>query len=56
MHTGCLTCKILHIVSKGKKKATGFPGGTVVKNLPTMQEAQVQSLYQEDGVGNGNPL
>ena len=44
MHTGCLTCKILHIVSKGKKKATGFPGGTVVKNIPTIQEAQVQSL------------
>ena len=29
----------------------GFPGGSVVKNVPTMQErqvAQVQSLRQED--------
>ena len=26
----------------------GFPGGSVVKNLPIMQETQVQSLGQED--------
>ena len=26
----------------------GFPGGSVVKNLPVMQEMQVQSLGQED--------
>ena len=26
----------------------GFPGGSVVKNLPAMQETQVQSLGQED--------
>ena len=26
----------------------GFPGGTVVKNLPAMQETQVQSVGQED--------
>ena len=26
----------------------GFPGGSLVKNLPTMQETQVQSLGQED--------
>ena len=26
----------------------GFLGGTVVKNLPAMQETQVQSLAQED--------
>ena len=26
----------------------GFPGGSVVKNLPAMQEMQVQSLSQED--------
>ena len=26
----------------------GFPGGSVVKNLPPMQEAQAQSLIQED--------
>ena len=25
-----------------------FPGGSVVKNLPTMQEMQVQSLGRED--------
>ena len=29
-------------------KIKGFPGGSVVKNLPTMQETQVQSLGQED--------
>ena len=27
--------------------AYGFPGGTVVKNLPAMQETQVQSLGWE---------
>ena len=26
----------------------GFPGGSVVKNLPEMQETQVQPLGQED--------
>ena len=26
----------------------GFPGGTMVKNLPAMQEPLVQSLGQED--------
>ena len=26
----------------------GFPGGSVVKNLPAVQEMQVQSLCQED--------
>ena len=26
----------------------GFPGGSVVKNPPAMQEIQVQSLGQED--------
>ena len=26
----------------------GFPGGTVVKNLPATQETQVQSVGQED--------
>ena len=26
----------------------GFPDGLVVKNLPAMQETQVQSLGQED--------
>ena len=38
--------------------AFGFPGGSVVKKLPAMQETQVQSLGQEDSPrkGNGNPL
>ena len=26
----------------------GFPGGTVVKNTPVMEETRVQSLGQED--------
>ena len=26
----------------------GFPGGSVVKNLPALQETWVQSLGQED--------
>ena len=37
---------------------TGFSGGSAVKNLPAMQQAQVQSLGWEDfpGEGNGNQL
>ena len=31
----------------------GFPGGSVVKNLPTMLEAQVQSLGQEEALEKG---
>ena len=34
------TADLLHCTS-------GFPGGSVVKNLPAMQETQVQSLGQE---------
>ena len=30
----------------------GFPGGSVVKNLPDKQEMQVQSLGQEDPLEN----
>ena len=30
----------------------GFPCGSVVKNLPAMQEMQVQSLGQEDPLEN----
>ena len=35
----------------------GFPVAQMVKNLPAMQETQVQSLGREDvpGKGNGNP-
>ena len=29
----------------------GFPGGSVVKNLPAMQETRVQSLGWEDLLG-----
>ena len=29
----------------------GFPGGSAVKNLPIMQETQVQSLGLEDPLG-----
>ena len=31
----------------------GFPGGSVVKNLPATQETQVQSLGQEDPLEKG---
>ena len=36
----------------------GFPGGSVVKNSPAMQEIWFLSLYWEDSLekGNGNPL
>ena len=30
----------------------GFPGGSVVKNSPTKQETQVQSLGWEDSLEN----
>ena len=32
----------------GIKNIGGFPGGSVVKNLPAKQKMQVQSLGQED--------
>ena len=31
----------------------GFPGGSVIKNLPVKQETQVQSLDQEDPLEEG---
>ena len=31
----------------------GFPGGSVVKNLPAMQERRVPSLDQEDPLEEG---
>ena len=31
----------------------GFPGGSVVKNLPAKQETRVQSLGQEDLLEKG---
>ena len=30
------------------KQLETFPGGSAIKNLPAMQETQVQSLCQED--------
>ena len=32
----------------GRSQVTGFPGGSVVKNLPAKQETWVQSLGRED--------
>ena len=34
-------------------KALGFPGGSAVKNLPVMQETQVQSLGWKDPLEEG---
>ena len=31
----------------------GFPGGSVVKYMPTMQETQIQSLGQDDPLEKG---
>ena len=31
----------------------GFPGGSVVKNLPAMQETQIRYLGQKDPLGEG---
>ena len=35
------------------KIITGFPGGSVVKNLPAMQETYIRSLGQEDPLEEG---
>ena len=35
-------------MSKVHRVEKGFPGGSVVKNLPTTQETQVQSLGQKE--------
>ena len=42
-------------IPKVKKQNThlGFPGGSVVKNLPAMQETQVWSLIWADSTGQG---
>ena len=34
-------------------QSMGFPGGSAVKNLPAVQETQVQSLGQEDTLEEG---
>ena len=35
------------------RKGEGFPGGSLVKNLPAVQEMQVQFLGQEDPLEKG---
>ena len=49
----CVVC-----ISVSVCVSMGFPGGSVVKNLPVMQEIQVRSLCWEDPLeeGNGNAL
>ena len=47
--TGCIPCLFFLI----NPYAKGFPGGSVVENLPTMQEAQVQSLGREEPLRKG---
>ena len=45
----CFLKKYLYIKSTYHQiNLMGFPGGSVVKNLPAMQETRVQSLGQED--------
>ena len=38
----------LPLSHQGSGNSLGFPGGSAVKNLPTMQETEVQSLHQAD--------
>ena len=38
---------------KRERVCWGFPGSSVVKNLPTMQETWVQSLDREDPLEEG---
>ena len=38
----------MHLLYQGVNQGLGFPGGSVVKNLPAKQEMQVWSLGQED--------
>ena len=43
-------CDCSHEIKKLKDTCSleGFPGGTVVKNLPAMPETQVRALSRED--------
>ena len=49
-------CAAIHGVTKSQTRLRdwnelnweGFPGGSVVKNLPAVQQTQIQSLGQED--------
>ena len=36
-----------------QRPVVGFPGGSVVENLPAMQETRVRSLGQEDPLEKG---
>ena len=49
-NTGLLLFTCMHIYMQD------FPGGFMVKNLPTVQEPQIQSLGRPPGEENGNPL
>ena len=40
-------------IYKVRLTSKAFPGGSVVKNLPAMQETQVQSLGREDPLEKG---
>ena len=40
-------------IYKVRLTSKAFPGGSVVKNLPAMQETQVQSLGPEDPLEKG---
>ena len=42
------SCKSQQVTESDSQVCEGFPGGSVVKNLPAMQEMRVQSLGQED--------
>ena len=46
---GCPEVEFVRI----QRPVLGFPGGSVVKNLPAMQETWVQSLGQEDPLEKG---
>ena len=44
---------VLAIVNSAALNIGGYPGGSVVKNLPAVQETQVGSLGQEDPLEKG---
>ena len=51
------TKKALHISEERYTSQWAFLVAQMIKNLPAIQETQVQSLGQEDpGGGHGNPL
>ena len=48
-------CSALSMNSNEQLYDLAFPGGSVVKNLPAMQEMQIQSLGWEDPLEKGIP-